>query len=174
MKRGGMRGVLLLISVLLLSCAPAAHQRSAEYWNEQGFAHREAGEEERAEAAFKEAVRLEPASAAGHNNLGRLYFVQGRYEEAVESFERAAELRPSGAGIYRNLGASYARLGRYGKAAEALRRAVATNPEDAEARWDLGVVSILGGDMKSALEQYETLRRLDPGRAEELFRMMSR
>jgi Flp pilus assembly protein TadD len=123
-----MKGALMLIPALLLSCAPVVHQRSAEYWNEKGFAHREAGEFERAEAAFKEAVRLAPESEVGHNNLGRLYFVQGRYEEAVASFERAAELRPSGAGIYRNLGASHARLGRYGNAASALRRAIAINP----------------------------------------------
>jgi Flp pilus assembly protein TadD len=149
MRGAVMKGALMLIPVLFLSCAPTAQQRSAEYWNERGFAHREAGEEERAEAAFKEAVRLAPESEVGHNNLGRLYFVQGRYEEAVESFERAAELRPSGAGIYRNLGDSYARLGRYEKAAEVLRRAVEMNPEDADAHRDLGVVFILGGDMKS-------------------------
>jgi Flp pilus assembly protein TadD len=168
-----MKGFLLVIPFLLLSCATSPHQRPPEYWNEQGFAHREAGEYGKAEAAFKEAIRLAPESEVGYNNLGRLYFVRGRYEEAAESFEKAAELQPS-AGIYRNLGASYARLGRYERAVVALRRAIAINPEDAEAYRDLGVVYILSSDMKSALEQHEILRKLDPGKAEELFRMMYR
>jgi len=45
-----------------------------------------------AEKASREAIRLEPSSAATRYHLGRALLFQGRYQEAADAFQRAGEL----------------------------------------------------------------------------------
>jgi serine/threonine protein kinase len=54
-----------------------------------------------AEKAAREAIRLQPTSAAAQYHLGRALLFQNRYQEAATAFQRAEEL---GSNRYRNLG----------------------------------------------------------------------
>jgi serine/threonine protein kinase/Tfp pilus assembly protein PilF len=54
-----------------------------------------------AEKAAREAIRLQPTSAAAQYHLGRALLFQTRYQEAATAFQRAEEL---GSNRYRNLG----------------------------------------------------------------------
>jgi Tfp pilus assembly protein PilF len=46
----------------------------------------ETGKLAEAEAAYREAIRLEPGYSMAHNNLGSLLFSQHRLDEAREHF----------------------------------------------------------------------------------------
>jgi serine/threonine protein kinase/Tfp pilus assembly protein PilF len=54
-----------------------------------------------AEKAAREAIRLQPSSAASQYHLGRALLFQGHYDEAAAAFHRAAEI---GSDVYESLG----------------------------------------------------------------------
>jgi tetratricopeptide (TPR) repeat protein len=68
----------------------------------QGLAHRQAGREEQAQAAFSNAIReleraqqlLDPDDATIERHLGDVYRTLSRFEEALRAYERALELEP--------------------------------------------------------------------------------
>ena len=60
----------------------------------RGIAHQRAVDLRRAEASFREAVRIAPDDAAVHLNLGTACFEQRRYADAEPSWTRALELDP--------------------------------------------------------------------------------
>src|SRR4030095_4378218 len=47
-------------------------------------------------------IRLEPAYASAHNNLGNVYFAQKKYDEAIREFTEAVRLPPDSASAHRN------------------------------------------------------------------------
>ena len=53
---------------------------------------------------FRQAVRLDPASAEAHNNLGSAFGLLGRFDQAIEEFREALRLDPSHARARENLG----------------------------------------------------------------------
>ena len=54
----------------------------------------EAGEWERAEASYEEAIRLDPGHYGPHLLLGSYYERRGRFDEALAEYEEARELNP--------------------------------------------------------------------------------
>jgi tetratricopeptide (TPR) repeat protein len=89
-----------------------------------GTALHDAGQLDRAEAAYRGALAADPGAAGGAwTNLGTLYYETGRVPEAVEAFRQAVALEPSSGLVHRNLGDALARQGRL---------------EDARAEWTQG------------------------------------
>src|SRR5262249_6767292 len=48
---------------------------------------------------YREAIRLKPEFAVGHQNLGMVLQAQGKRDEALASFRRAGELAPPGSPV---------------------------------------------------------------------------
>ncbi len=121
------------------------------------------GYRRRAEASFREAVRLAPAESDYWNNLGGNLLKQGQdraersedplphFTEAVKALEQATRLNPENTSAYNNLGfvselqgehEMYA-LGRdprpaFARAVAALEEVLRRNPDQAVARMNLG------------------------------------
>ncbi len=76
-----------------------------------------------AEDLLREAVELEPKSAAAHWGLGLLLARQQRYEPALPHFERLLVLESDIALVHRCLGNLYQRLGRQQDSAQHFQRA---------------------------------------------------
>ena len=66
-----------------------------------GTGYEQPPEAAEAEKAAREAMRLEPASAASQYHLARAFIFQGRYQEAEVAFHRAGEI---GEKTYENMG----------------------------------------------------------------------
>ncbi len=84
-------------------------QLAIEY-NERGSLAAKSNDLAAAEAALREALRLEPGFAEAHNNLGTVLFALGRLDEAIAAFEQALRSRPDFADAARNLEAARASL----------------------------------------------------------------
>jgi adenylate cyclase len=98
-----------------------------------------------ADAAFEEAIKLNPASYDAHHLYARHAFAIGEFEKAEQYFEEAHRLRPDDyqplcmlAGVHEALGRStYKDVGR--RAMEAIERHLEIEPDDGRAM-QLGTV----------------------------------
>jgi predicted O-linked N-acetylglucosamine transferase (SPINDLY family) len=79
-----------------------------------------------------EALRIDPANAEAHNNLGVSWTHQARQDEAIECFRRAIQLKPDYAHAHGNLAVSLQGLGRLDEAILHHRKAIELEPTAAD------------------------------------------
>jgi predicted CXXCH cytochrome family protein len=108
-------------SLQLDSEAPEAHYALGLSWSQPG------GDPSRAEASFREAIRLSPDYAEAHMNLAILLFQSQRVEEAGYHFERALRFRPDYALGHLNYGLMLQKLNRTFEAARHLKQAAVSS-----------------------------------------------
>jgi tetratricopeptide (TPR) repeat protein len=112
------------------------------------FAQTGPAHETRAEGLLVQATEL-----ALHNRLA----------EAEPLLESAAELAPRDPRVLTELGKVQARLGETAAAIAVFRRALAEEPESPEAHLNLALALADGNQAKEALQEVDTVIRLDPG-----------
>lgn len=81
-----------------------------------GLALKLKGETDKAEAAFKSALELDPGYSKGLESLGALYLQTGRQEAAIPLLEHAIDADGSVAITHSNLALAYAAVGRFDSA----------------------------------------------------------
>jgi Flp pilus assembly protein TadD len=109
---------------------------------------------EEAEATFREAMKLTPASWANYSYLGRFLIDRHRYSEAEEVYLKALEIAPDNARLWSNLGAAYYYQGRYEDAEGAWQKSVNLHPT-AAAVSNLGTRQFYEGRYAEAARTYE-------------------
>ncbi|MBC8102676.1 MAG: tetratricopeptide repeat protein [Cytophagales bacterium] len=97
-----------------------------------GLAYRKAANPAKAEAAYREAVRLLPTSGALRNDLASTLLDQKRPAEAEAALAEAVRLQPSSALYQDNLGISRMAQKKWAEAETAFREAVRLDPSKAE------------------------------------------
>ena len=114
---------------------------AAQRANDRGLALYRERRYEEAEAAFTEALKLQPKFALAANNLGFVYFKRGKPVEAARWFEKAIEMDGSRALAYLNLGDAQLMAGDEAKALAAYKTFVGLSPKHARAAELLAWVS---------------------------------
>jgi len=89
--------------------------------------------------------------------------------DALSSFQRAVELKPDWPAARNNLGFAYGLLGKWKEAIDAHSEAIRLKPDYAGAHFNLGVAYFYSGNKKAALKEYETLKPLSQGLANQLY-----
>ncbi len=150
---------------------PEAHRLVLEgrhFWNlrtADGF--------DRAEAAFRRAIALDPEYAAAYsglaNTLGtRLGYrayegeIDMSYEASRAAAARAVELDPTDAQVYPALGLALTNEGHYAEAKEVYQKALRLNPNYALSHHWLSLVLELEGRIDEALVEINRAVELDP------------
>jgi tetratricopeptide (TPR) repeat protein len=117
---------------------------------------------------FVQALAVHPNSAEAHYLLGLVRQQSGRNDVALTSFRSAVRIHPK-------YGAAQARIcelttvaarnreSGYESAKAECRRAIALNPKDAEPHFHLGWNESRLGNRGQAIQQYQTVLRLDAG-----------
>lgn len=139
-----MKILLLAIAFLMALSTPLLAEEGQEVeLIRQGTAFLEKQDYQKAAQAFREAVRLNPSSAEAHKGMGMAYMKIGCSDSAtnVEVVENAVA---------------------------AFKEALRLAPGSAQTRYHLAVAYLVLYDKKGALEEYEALRDLDEGMAEDL------
>ena len=114
-------------------------------------------------AAYREAVRLRPADADGHNNLGYMLTLTGDPAAALGELERAIALKPDLATAQNNLGNALRALNRDAEAMTHYVEAVRLRPDYAGAHNNLGVALVEAGRPGEAIPHLEIALRARPG-----------
>ncbi len=112
-----------------------------------------------AEAAFREAIALDPGFADAYNDLACLLLPQGRSKEAIAAFNRALKAAPNNGNAMYGLAMAQLQSQQLSSAAETLGKLVALRPTDAEAWLHLGDVMYYRQKLADARRCWEKARR---------------
>jgi Flp pilus assembly protein TadD len=124
--------------------------------------HYREGDLPRAEAAFREAVRLRPDDAEALAGLGLTLTKSGRPNEAAVLLRQVTRLTPKAAEAHYDLGLALAESGRLAEAEACFHEALRLNPNCAEAHGNLGNAYEGQGRFAEALACYQLAVWLSP------------
>ena len=119
-----------------------------------------------AQAAYEQALAINPDHAEAHNNLGVVLKAQGRLDAAAEAYRRAIVLKPTHAEAQNNLGLVLMDQGRLDEAIRCFERALQILPGYGTALYNLGIAAIWHEDIPRALRCFADTARIkhDHGR----------
>jgi tetratricopeptide (TPR) repeat protein len=120
------------------------------------------GNAERAEAAYRRALELDPSLANALTNLGNLMYRRGRAEEAENFYVRALQIDPEQPEAFYNLGFLLYDRGDAPAAVLNFRRALRSDPAFADAHFNLAMALSDLGKQEEARQHWETYLKLDP------------
>ncbi|MBN8929399.1 MAG: tetratricopeptide repeat protein [Rhodospirillales bacterium] len=126
-------------------------QTAADHSN-LGAVLRAAGDRSAAEAAYRQAIRIDPSFAPAHHNLGNLLADGDRLEEAAAAYASAVAANPAYPDAWNALGVIRQRQGRLAEAEPAFRTAMRHAPRWVEPHGNLGV-TLLGLEQHHAAER---------------------
>jgi protein O-mannosyl-transferase len=138
--------------------APRTHRNLA-------LAYAYVGDLQRSYDELTKIVQQEPADPEARNNLGMALLGLRRYREALESFRFGLRLEPRSTLLMTNAAVALSELGDTAESVRTLRRAIELKPDATYPRYTLGLVSLHEGDVATAREQHDALRKLDPALA---------
>lgn len=119
-----------------------------------------------AEAAFRQAIQLDPGGADHHANLGAALFQRKADADAIGAYTETIALAPGHASAHYGLGCAMSRGGRSEEAVDAFRHAVALQPDWAEAHAALGRELRTQGRHDEAIAACRRAVALAPGNAD--------
>jgi len=114
---------------------------------------------------YQRALRINPASAEAHNNMGDLFYVMKNYPAAEEEYRNALKLCPNRAEYHNNLGLVYYGMKHYEGAEAELSKAISLKPDFLEARNNLALVYMHLGMYPKALDELEMVLSSSPDNA---------
>ena len=114
-----------------------------------------------AEAAFIQAIDLDPDDLRSYYALGAFLFKHGRYAEAASVYSGLAKHPNADASVYNAQGVAYYMMGDFERAAEAYRQVIATAPT-AAAYSNVGTQYFYRGKFEDASVMYRQAIALGP------------
>jgi len=103
-----------------------------------------------------------------YKNLGNAYNELKQYNEAADALKRAAEIEPTNAAAQFNLGLAFYNGKRYSEAIEAYKAVIGLKPNLAAAHYNLGLAYAAISDNDGVRREYEILKSLNAGMAQQL------
>jgi Tfp pilus assembly protein PilF len=128
-------------------------RRNPRYLNNLGVAYGELGLFADCEQALRRALKVKPAYAEGHFNLGKVLHKQGRRDEALRAYERAYAMEPEFPGLRTALLHMYCKTGRAERA-----RAVIAALEEAGGEDERGFTTDILAELEGPERAIEWLR----------------
>ena len=133
-------------------------------WGNRAHHLRELGNYERAEADYKQAIKVQP-SAALHNSLGKTYFDSRRATEAIPHYNKAIEMDPTKSEFYANRGAAHGSLNQLNMALADLSKAIELDNDHSNSYLNRSLVYSSSGQNEAALSDIQNYLRLKPNDA---------
>lgn len=122
-----------------------------------------------AEAAFREALLMDPQLDQAWLTIARIQLAQSRIPAARKTLLEAIEKRPDSAQFHRMLGAVLLQLRQSIAAVEALKKAVYLAPNDVSLKLELGNAQFQAQTYAAAIESLSGVLLVDPNNADALY-----
>ncbi len=146
-----------------LAATKKPHKAEWPLYYFRGISYERDKQWDKAQADFREALKLYPDQPLVLNYLGYSWVDRGEnLDEAFKMLHKAVELRPSDGYIVDSLGWAYYKLGKYDEAAKELERAIDLKPGDPTINDHLGDAYWRVGRKLDALFQWNHARDLGP------------
>jgi tetratricopeptide (TPR) repeat protein len=146
--------------------AQASYERGVKLYDKKNY--------QQALTAFLTAVDLYPRYPKAYNYLGLACRHLDKYEEAQKAFLQAMKLNPQNAVYVYNLGMLYYHAEHYKDAVQAFANAAKLAPKDPDAYFMLGKACLQIKNRVVAVQCYQVLTKLDPGKAQELYKLINK
>ena len=130
--------------------------------NALGIAYARAGRSRDALAIFERCLKIDPANAMTHENIGAIDFDAGRFTQARIEFERALEASPDSAQGHAGLAMVALRMGDRATAIAQWKHAVALDPSNFDALYDVGIQLVQANRIVEARPYLEQFVRTAP------------
>ncbi|MEO5697120.1 MAG: tetratricopeptide repeat protein [Burkholderiaceae bacterium] len=134
--------------------------RTAASWFERGEAA-EATDIQIAEAAYRQAIALEPGDPGAYLNLGAMLCDHARCDDAVTLYEQALQHCADEPLIHFNRAIALEDQGRDREAVSSYERCLALSPEVADAHYNIGCLLDKLGDRLGAVRHFSAYRRVE-------------
>jgi tetratricopeptide (TPR) repeat protein len=134
---------------------------SAIYAN-LGMAVSSKGQVERAIECYQKSIRMDPANAEAHYNLGNIYLAMERTSEAADEYRSAIKAKPGYSKAYGNLGIALLTLGKRDEGIKNFRQAVELDQNNVEARFNFAMALADKGAIDEAIEHLRKVVNLLP------------
>ena len=129
----------------------------------QGNALSAEGKFAEAEAAYRQAIAIDPKKASYWQNLGVTYYQMQRLNDAEQSLKTGLQLTPNDAQLNYLLGVVYLQMARNSDSGVYLLKANQLDPNLPEAYYGLGVLYKQQGKRDEAIRAFERFLELGPG-----------
>ena len=159
LRRGAIILRAILLFIALISPSANCAQRDADYYNRKGVLYAKKGDISSAQAAFQEAIVLEPDNPYPYFNLGILAKRQGDYTQAINFINKALVLDKDMRQAYAVLVDIYTALGDFEEASKYAHTALEINEDSPQHIYNLGYAYLLEGDTALAYEQQQRLAK---------------
>jgi Tfp pilus assembly protein PilF len=112
------------------------------------------GNDDLAEAAYLEALKLDPARTDAYARLAMIYDGRGQFGQSGDMYHKALAAQPKNADLHCNFGYSLYLQGKWAEAESCLREALVIAPDHARAHNNLGLVLARAGRCDEALAEF--------------------
>ncbi len=136
--------------------------KAADPWHELGIAQLQANRPGAAVEYLRQAVALEPGTAAYHVNLAAAYRMLKRPGDAIASFQRALKLAPPTAELLNNFALALKDTGQAEMALGAFDEALRIRPQYANGHFNRGNLLAEMGRLEEASVSYASAVELEP------------
>lgn len=123
---------------------------------------------------LEQVVKADSDNVDAYRFLAGYYMDSGSYEKAVEVQKQVVKADPNDAYAHNVLGDAYWNCGRYEEAIGAYKQSMKLHVYDPHVRYQIALAYLKMGDKDSAMEEYETLKDMDEGLANELLGLIGK
>lgn len=120
------------------------------------------GQPDKAEDAFRKAIREHPEIAVGHVALAKAYMKEGRDQDALKVLAEARNKVPQDFALEYVFGLESAAVGNENDALTAMTNAAQMRPDMVEPHYQIGKLCLDSGDLAQARRELEIAVTLDP------------
>jgi tetratricopeptide (TPR) repeat protein len=139
-----------------------------------GAAYGKLGEHATAVTYFNKAISVNPSYAQAYAALGTSYGFLRRPADAAAALKKAVSLDPNDPFVRTKLSTTLGKARQYSEAITQLKEAVKLRPELADAHFALGLAYVSIGDRQKAVDEVNTLARIDAQQAAQLRSLVER
>ncbi len=133
-----------------------------------GILYSNLGDLERAEDAYRHAIKVDPVHAQSRVNLAEVLFQLGRQREAQKLLQEAVALQPNDGVYHEALGRHWIRVRDYQRGLASIGRAAQLLPNEAHIQFFYGVALNDLGHIEQAIPVLQRAHELQPDNAEYL------